>query len=128
MKFGANFNHLASVSADPISDPRGVIGFDAAMTSYDGDARPYQYPSFLLGVPVSLARGRFVNGSPYQTLWQNAWYAQDDFKLMPGLTLNLGLRYELTTLPVERYNRQANWDTRTNELVVANKDNRSPSL
>src|SRR5712692_2306338 len=128
MKFGANFNHLASVSADPNSDPRGVIGFDPAMTSYDGDARPYQYPSFLLGAPVSLARGRFVNGSPYQTLWQNTWYAQDDFKLMRGLTLNLGLRYELTTLPVERYNREANWDTRTNELVVATKDNRSPAL
>ena len=62
--------------------------------------QPTAYPALLLGNMVGSARAHFVNGSPYQSYWQNAWYAQDDFKITPSLTLNLGLRYELTTRPV----------------------------
>lgn len=129
-KFGTSLNHMQDTSADTIGgdDPRGRISFDPAMTSYNGVAPPYAYPSFLLGVPTSIARARFVGGWPYQTYWQNAWYAQDDFKILPSLTLNLGFRYDLYTRPIERYNRQSNWDSRTNQLVVATRDNRSPGL
>jgi hypothetical protein len=111
IKVGFNVNHIADVSADTIGgdDPRGSISFDQSMTSFDGVAPPFAYPSFLLGTMSSSARARFVNGVPYQTFWQNAFYAQDDFKILRSLTLNLGFRYELTTRPIERYNRQSNW-------------------
>jgi hypothetical protein len=129
-KAGANLNHIADVSADTIGgdDPRGTLTFDAATTSYNGVAPPFAYSSFLLGTMTSSARARFVNGVPYQTYWQNAFYAQDDFKVLPSLTLNIGFRYELTTRPIERFNRESNWDTRTNQLVVATGKDRSPSL
>jgi hypothetical protein len=130
IKFGLNLNHIEDTSADTIGgdDPRGALTFDPAMTSFNGVAPPFAYPSFLLGTMTGSARARFVSGWPYQTYWQNAFYVQDDFKVLPSLTLNLGFRYELTTRPVERYDRQSNWDTATNQLVVATKDNRSPSL
>ncbi len=130
IKIGANLNHIQDTSADTIGgdDPRGSLGFDPAMTSFNGVAPPFAYPSFLLGTPTSIARARFVNGWPYQSYWQNAFYAQDDFKILPSLTLNLGFRYELTTRPIERYNRQSNWDVATNQLVVATKNDRSPAL
>ncbi len=130
IKAGVNLNHIEDTSADTIGgdDPRGSLTFDPAMTSYSGVAPPFAYPSFLLGTMTSSARARFVSGWPYQSYWQNAFYAQDDYKVLPSLTLNLGFRYELTTRPVERYNRQSNWDTRTNQLVVATKDDRSPAL
>ncbi len=129
VKAGVNFNHIQDTSADTIGgdNPRGSLVFDQAMTSYDGNnTDPYGYAPFLLGTMVSSSRARFVKGAPYQTYWQNAWYAQDDYKILPSLTLNLGLRYELTTRPVERSNRQSNWDTRTNTLVPATSSNRSP--
>lgn len=130
MKFGVSLNHVEDTSADTIGgdDPRGSINFDSAMTSYDGVAAPFAYPAFLLGTPTSIARAGFVGGWPYQTYWQNAWYAQDDFKVLPSLTLNLGFRYELYSRPIERFNRQSNWDSQTNQLVVATKDNRSPGM
>jgi Carboxypeptidase regulatory-like domain len=130
LKFGVNLNHVQDTSADTIGgdDPRGSLSFDPAMTSYNGVAPPFAYASFLLGTMTSSARARFVNGWPYQSYWQNAFYAQDDFKLLPSLTLNLGFRYELTTRPIERYNRQSNWDVSTNQLVLATSDDRSPSL
>lgn len=130
MKFGSNLNWVEDTSADTMGgdSPRGTIYIDPAMTSYSGDSLDYGYPAFLLGTPVQVSRARFVGGWPYQSYWQNAWYAQDDFKVTPSLTLNLGFRYELSTRPVERYNRQANWDIRTNQLVVASKDNRAPAF
>ena len=132
IKVGANLNYIEDTSADSfggtLDDPRGSLGFDPATTSFNGVAPPFAYASFLLGTPTSIDRSRWVKGWPYQTLWQNAFYAQDDFKVLPSLTLNLGFRYELTTRPVDRYNRESNWDTVTNQLVVATKNDRSPGL
>lgn len=34
------------------------------------------------------------------TQWQTFWFAQDDFRITPDLTVNLGLRYELSEVPL----------------------------
>lgn len=67
-------------------------------------------------------------GPPFGTVgtrnWENAVFAQDDWKATKNLTLNLGLRYELFTNPTEQFGRQANFDLTTGRLIVAagNKD------
>jgi hypothetical protein len=46
-------------------------------------------------------------------------YAQDDFRVTPRLTLNLGVRYEFSTPLYEEQNRLSNYDPTTNTIVQA---------
>jgi hypothetical protein len=65
-------------------------------------------PAFLGNRPSS-----FVGLTPeaqFDRYWRFTlfgFYAQDDIQLTPQLTLNAGLRYELSTLPEEKYNRDS---------------------
>jgi hypothetical protein len=59
-------------------------------------------PGFLTNQPISLQIGDAQTLTPRglrQTL--AAAYIQDDWRLRPHLNLNLGLRYEMTTVPTE---------------------------
>jgi hypothetical protein len=59
-------------------------------------------PGFLTNHPVSFQLGSAESSTPRglrQTL--SGGYIQDDWRLRPNLTVNLGLRYEMTTVPTE---------------------------
>ena len=47
------------------------------------------------------------------------FYVQDDFKVSPKLTLNMGVRYEFATPQWEDKNRISNFDPATNTLIQA---------
>lgn len=73
-------------------------------TTFTGAANGTAIASLLLGYPA----GGTVDILP-QIAFQWRYYAiylQDDWKITPKLTLNLGLRYDVETAPVERYGRQ----------------------
>jgi hypothetical protein len=46
-------------------------------------------------------------------------YLQDNFKVSPRLTLNLGIRYEFSTPIYEDQNRLSNYDPQTNAIIRA---------
>jgi len=70
------------------------------------------YADGLLGLVQStqLTNVFFVD----QRLWMVAGFAQDDWKVTPKLTLNLGLRYDFATPALEGKNRMANFDPNAN--------------
>lgn len=50
-------------------------------------------------VPVDFAKRGAGDGSFSGNSWALYWFVQDDFKITPRLTLNLGLRYEWNGMP-----------------------------
>ncbi|HEX3941139.1 MAG TPA: TonB-dependent receptor [Acidobacteriaceae bacterium] len=52
-------------------------------------------------------------------LRMHAVYAQDDWRILPKLTLNIGLRYEFTTPVWESNNELSNFDPQTQQLLLA---------
>ena len=58
--------------------------------------------AFLVGIPAG-SMSRSASFAAQDTFW--GFFIQDDFKLSPKLTVNVGLRYELETPITERYDR-----------------------
>ncbi len=96
------------------------------MTSQNGSGGA-EFASFLLGYPNTIVRS-LVNTRPAVRTTQGGLYAQDDWRVSRSLTLNLGLRWDLFTTPVEKYNRQVNYDPSIGKFVSASSDNRGPNV
>jgi len=81
------------------------------------DPTTYNFADFLFG-----ARSQYALTNPFLAHLRQQmhfFYVQDDFRVTPKLTLNLGMRYELGTPQWEEDNFLTSFDPATNSLIVA---------
>jgi hypothetical protein len=109
LKFGTEIRREEFTIFQPAA-PRGALDFGTTLT--DNPAAPGTggsgFASFMAGLTDGGSINNLHNVDYFRPIY--AFYAQDDFKLTPRLTLNLGLRYELFTTVKERFNDQGTFD------------------
>ncbi len=81
------------------------------------DATSYDLADFYFGLPSQVALGTNLVTNLRQHV--HSLYAQDDWRITPKLTLNLGLRWEFATPLWDRDNLWSNFNPATNSLVRA---------
>src|SRR5262245_11414628 len=119
LRLGADIIRSTYIEAD-VRNVRGDFRFRGRNAHPNGSAATgfYSFADFLLGLPDSTQR-QLGTIPDDLTGWQYAFFIQDDWRLHPSLTLNLGLRYELQVPMKESRNLLANFIPELGEVVKA---------
>jgi hypothetical protein len=125
-KFGGTFLRYQQNSFYPGND--GELGFFNYDGRYSGlGTSQASFADFVLDQSYDVGVG-FVTGRTGQRQWRDGIYAQDDWKILPNLTINLGLRWEFDQPIYEVNNKQANLNLQTAAIEYAGVDGQSRAL
>src|SRR5579871_1337503 len=92
------------------------LGLTAGCT-IASDATSYNLADLIFGLPSQINQGSYTVVNLRQFV--HSLYAQDDFKVTPKLTINVGLRWEFASPLYERDNNYSNFDPTTNSMKLA---------
>ena len=123
LKFGFQSNryrndYVPSVTSDGAA---GQLGFNG---QYSGNAEA----DFVLGLPSYMGYGQGFSGTVGQRNNAFGAFVQDDWRLTPHLTLNMGLRWQLFTPIYEVDNRMTNFGMYSGQIELAGVDGNSRAL
>jgi len=109
LKFGGEVLLQKDIQ-DTLLNNYGTYAFNGTATA-NGSANPKvpgnALADFLLGIPSAITQD-----APIRALtnsWFTSVFAQDDYRIHPRLTLNLGLRWDIQTPPTDPQNREGTY-------------------
>ena len=109
VKFGGEFLHVQT----QINDLNATIG----RMNFENRFTNLAVGDLLLGLPSQLALTSYTVMDQGQHM--QFYFVQDDYRISPKLTANVGLRYEYATPPVEKDNNFANFDPASGTMIFA---------
>jgi hypothetical protein len=122
LRFGFDYQYEMG-SAGYLVFGRGYYTFLNLTTSTAvGTPGGNAFASFLTGAPFQVLRDDFPPGMVGLIASRYGLYAQDDIKVTPRLTFNIGARYDIMPSAREKYNRLSNFDPASRTMLIAGKD------
>jgi hypothetical protein len=120
MIIGTDIEHHQD-DADTSNTPLGSIGFTGTETAYNAakisTEKGNAAADFMIGSPATIIT---PEGIPLTAAreWKDYWYFQDNWKATTNLTLNLGIRYDLSLPPKDLLPTSETLDWSTNPVSL----------
>ncbi|HTU50297.1 MAG TPA: TonB-dependent receptor [Acidobacteriaceae bacterium] len=128
LKFGGEFLRYQQNSFYPGNDGElGDFTYTGAFSALPGSTTLYPFADFVSDRVFDVQIGD-VTGLTGQRQWRDGIFAQDDFKVNPNLTLNIGIRWEFDQPIYEVNNKMANINMQTKQIEYAGVDGNSRAL
>jgi hypothetical protein len=118
LKFGGELSLNKDIQQTLLNN-YGVFSFTGAKTANTKLGAAFSgngLADFVLGVPVTMNQDAPITA--YDNFWTGALFVQDDYRIHPRLTLNLGMRYELQTPPTDPFNRESTFEAGVQSQVL----------